>query len=168
MVLVVPYEEFPSTARKLGIKEAFLSARGASTVVTGAHLERDLVIHCLANKALVDVKDELASQKFVTSNGRWTDTIEVTGEGGNPIQDVFYVAAVSYQSREQMPGLWMDAYPTAPTPQIVLRAMYDEFAANGEIDSISYEDFLKKATPNVVILSPSEISTFVALKAECP
>ena len=167
MVLVVPYEEFPATAQKLGIKEAFLSTRGAQTLVTGAHLERDLVIHCQVNKALVDVQKELSEEEFSIHNGRWTDTIEVTGEGGHPIQDVYYVAAVSYQSREQMPGLWMDAYPTAPTPQIVLRAMYEEFAANGEIDSITYEDFLKKATPNVVILSPSEISTFVALKTEC-
>ena len=60
---------------------------------------------------------DLISEGFEVADGRWTDTIEVTGEGGNPIQDLYYVAAVSYQSREQMPGIWMDAYPTAPTPQ---------------------------------------------------
>ena len=102
---------------------------------------------------------------FNISNGRWTDG-GLEFELGQRSADAF-IAAVSYYSKEASPGLWMDAYPTPPTPQIVLRSIYDEFRANDEIGDVTYEEFLRLAHPNVVILSPGEIATFLAQKEEC-
>jgi hypothetical protein len=167
MVLVVPPEKFSASAEMFRAKQVFLSPRGTDTFASCADLSRNVIVTSVFHGPMADIEGTLQSEGFDVFHGQWSDKVEVTGPEGNPIQDVYYVAAVSYISRESMPGLWMDAYPTSPTPQIVIRAMYDEFKSNGEIGSATYEEFLSMAKPNVVILNPSEIATFVLQKSEC-
>ena len=47
----------------------------------------------------------------------------------------------------------------------VLRTMFDEFRDTGEMEHISFEEFLQLANPNVVILTPSELRSFMDQKS---
>lgn len=75
-----------------------------------------------------------------------------------------YVAAIAYQSSEHKPGIWVDAFPSLPTQVQALRALFDEFRATGEIAEVSFEEFVRLANPNVVIVGPAEIHSFLTQK----
>lgn len=165
MILNVPYEEFPAAAKRIGAKDAFVSERPGGSVITAADPHKNVIVVCTCECSFEDVQRDLTKEEIKAAKGRWADASPIL-DGGVDGQGA-YVAAVSYQSASHMPGLWMDAYPTAPTPQIVLRGMYDEFRENHEIGNVTYEEFLRWAHPNVVILSPSEIATYLSQKEEC-
>ncbi|GMV35818.1 MAG: hypothetical protein AMXMBFR61_03260 [Fimbriimonadales bacterium] len=73
----------------------------------------------------------------------------------------YWVAAVAYQSAEDEPGLWMDAFDREPNEEEVLRAMYDEFVRSGDLVDASYEDFVTEATPTVQIASARDIQEWM-------
>jgi hypothetical protein len=50
---------------------------------------------------------------------------------------------------------------------MVLKAMYDEFRATGEVDEVPFEEFVQLANATVVIVSPVEIESFLKQKEEC-
>lgn len=164
MVLTVPYEEFPAAGKRLGIHDVFVYEHGGHTHLTGADPHKSVLIASKTPASVEEVREHLKSAGFDVFSGQWSDQ-EASANGAR--NGEAYVAAVAYRSRESIPGLWMDAFPTVPTPQIVLRAMYDEFKENHEIGNATYEDFLSSAKPNVVILSPGEIETYLASKEEC-
>jgi hypothetical protein len=49
----------------------------------------------------------------------------------------------------------------------VLKSLFDEFRDTGELDEISFEEFVRQANPNVVIVSPSELQSFLTQKDGC-
>lgn len=79
-----------------------------------------------------------------------------------------HTAGVAYGSREGTPGLWMDAFPFPPTQLDVLRAFFDEMVETGEVNNVSFDQFLKRVQPNVVVLSPEEQLMFAARKKVTP
>ncbi|HEY3783387.1 MAG TPA: hypothetical protein VGL56_20080 [Fimbriimonadaceae bacterium] len=165
MVLTVPYEEFAAACKRVGAKEVYLSANGKGTLLTVADTHKQVVIACKSSDSLEEISQALSGEGFTVLNGRWGDGSIELAEAVNG--HTAFVAAVAYQSHEATPGLWMDAFPTPPTPLIVLRTMFEEFKANSEIGEVTYEEFVRYAKPNVVILTPGDISTYLAQKEEC-
>lgn len=81
-------------------------------------------------------------------------------EGDQAVE--LYVAAVAYRGKDGVPGLWVEAYVRAPMVMDVLRRMFDEFVASGDARSATFEQFMKSAQPNVLILSPDELRAFAS------
>ncbi len=50
----------------------------------------------------------------------------------------------------------------------VLKAMYEEFRATGELGDVAMEEFIRLANPNVVIISPNELLSYLLQKEDCP
>ena len=67
-------------------------------------------------------------------------------------------------SERLMPGVWVDAYSEQPSAAMALKGLYDEFRSTGEVGEISFEEFVRLALPNVVIVSPLEIEKFIESK----
>ena len=164
MVLTVPFNDYPTVVKRLELLDVFVLAHSKHTVISAVDLHKNILVTSTSELGVSEVKSRLESSGLHVFSGQWSDQDSKVSQNG--AQDAF-VAAVAFRSREAMPGLWVDAFPTMPTPQIVLRSMYDEFRANDEIGNVSYEEFIKLAHPNVVILNPSEVSTFLAQKEEC-
>jgi hypothetical protein len=164
MVLTVAFDEFPEAARRVaGAKDVYVSGHGQGSIITAADPHKNSLVVTHSSLSVPNATAQLESIGFNVFPGAWSESHGMNGIPGGEM----FVAAVAYASRDAVPGLWMDAYPTQPTPQIVLRAMFDEFAKNDEIGNVSYEDFIRAAHPNVVILGPSEIETYIQLKEEC-
>ena len=158
----MPYEEYASAAARANVKDVYLADRPGGTLLTAAGLEQDLLLVSTTDVPREKVRTELEAKNLKVFNGRWSErgSVEEMGlVGGDAV-----VVAVAYQSRESTPGLWMDAYATMPTQQIVLRAMYEEFRENDELGNVTFEEFVELSHPNVVILSPSEIATYASQK----
>jgi hypothetical protein len=165
MVLTVPYEEFAAACKRVGAKEVYLAPNGKGTVLTVGDLHKQVVIASKSDAPLTEVSEALESAGLNVFPGRWGDGSVEFAESSNGHSP--FVAAVAYQSNDSTPGLWMDAFPTPPTPLIVLRTMFEEFKANSEIGEVTYEEFVRYARPNVVILTPGDIATYLAQKEEC-
>ena len=112
-----------------------------------------------------EIRAKLQKDGFEVREGEWTDS----GEGASDRigERQAHIAAVAYVSREKTPGLWLDAFPAQPVTGAVLRSFYDELAANGEIPEVSFEEFVRLASPNVIIVGPSEIQGFLDQKENC-
>ncbi len=164
MVLTVPFEDYASVAKRLALVDVFVAERNSHTHISAVDIQKQVLVTAASELPLKEVTKKLESTGLHVFPGQWSDQ-DQGGNGGTNCEA--FVAAVAYRSRESMPGLWMDAFPTMPTPQIVLRAMFDEFRSNDEIGNVTYEEFIKLAHPNVLILNPSEITTFVTSKQEC-
>jgi hypothetical protein len=74
------------------------------------------------------------------------------------------VAAVSYASGTNQPGVWVDAFEGPPTTVQVLRSVYEEFRKNGEMPEVSFEEFVRIANPNVAIVTPPELAAYLQAK----
>lgn len=166
MMLHVEFDQFAQTVeRLLQTKEAYCKAKGGAVVVTASHPDRSVVVASVPRLTVTEIRLRLQQDGFEVRDGEWTDAGESAAGsmGGQPP----YIAAVAYSSREKMPGLWLDAYAAQPVTGAVLRAFYDEFASNGEIPEVSFEEFVRLANPNVVILTPEEIQGFIVAKENC-
>src|SRR5436305_4219690 len=137
MILTVPFDEFPAAVKRASGSEVYVSEHGENTLVTAFDKSRGAILLATSEQPVEAVKAQLESLRLEVFSGRWSaESIEL--ESRNGAHDA-YIAAVAYRSRDSMPGLWMDAFGTVPTPQIVLRSMYDEFRENDEIGDVSYE-----------------------------
>jgi len=112
-----------------------------------------------------EVRRKLELAGFEVFEGEWGEAGEWPSD--RMVEEPIYIAAIAYRSRERTPGLWVDAYPALPTNATALRTFYDELSTNGEILEISFEEFVRAANPNVVILGPNELQNFVKDKAGC-
>jgi hypothetical protein len=160
MILQVPFPEFAITVhRLLKSKEAYVSARGSTTLATAATAGTTVV--SLATTSMGEARAVLESAGLEVYEGSWHTgaALDLEMNLSTP-----YVAAVSYVSQERTPGLWVDAYATLPTHIQVLRAMYDEFHETGQMGDVGFEEFTRLAKPNVVILSPEQLHGFVSGK----
>lgn len=165
MVLRVEFEHFHDTAKRmLPNAAAYVSAAGAASVVSAADPKSQtlLVSHAQLSQAETEAKlRELGMEVF---SGSWSLDAAGFTEGSGAC----FVAAVAYASEEQKPGLWIDAYAEKPELADVMRAMFDEFKANGEVpEETSLEEFIRLANPNVVILSPEQLGNYMEAKADC-
>ena len=166
MILHVEFDQFaPTVQRLLKTKEAFTRLHGGTVVVTSAHPEKPFVVASAVQGKPLDVKQRLEASGFEVLEGEWTDAGEGASDRLGDRQT--YIAAVAYHSKDKMPGLWLDAYPAPPVPGIVLRAFYDELMANGEIPDVSFEEFIRLANPNVIVVGPNEIQSYLSEKESC-
>ncbi len=159
MTLTVPFEEFaPTVQRVLGQKEAYVTAHGRGTLAT-ASKNGDVVV-ASSKSAPAVVSEQLTEAGLTVHEGSWHTEHQAHGHESEEC----YVAAVAYSSSDDKPGLWMDAYPDPPTGVQVLRAMYDELLSTGELQETSFEEFLRLANANVIILAPADIRSFANAK----
>ena len=166
MTLHVPFDQFPKTVlRLLETKDVFVTSHGHGALATAADGQKGILIVCHTDHAPSTAKSKLTNAGLEPFDGVWKLTDELPSEQEDFIEA--YVAAVAYKSAETMPGVWVDAYKTTPTQVQVLRAMYEEFRATGELPDVSFEEFVRLSEPNVVIVSPTEIQGFVDKKADC-
>ncbi|MGV3615501.1 MAG: hypothetical protein ACO1SV_09230 [Fimbriimonas sp.] len=163
MTLQVPFESFVAVVgRVLGAREAFLAPHPSGTLVTAADPSRGALVSTLATVPPEEVRRLLGEAGIEAFDGTWggADTPSLSPE----TTDAF-IAAVAFESSEGRPGVWVDAFPSLPTQVQVLRTMYDEFRGTGELSEVTFEEFVRLANPTVVILSPSDLRSFLAQKA---
>jgi len=160
MTLTVPFAEFAAAVKRvLGAKEAYVSSHGRSWRVTAAADGKLVTSTVTVPKE--KLTSELKEEGLQVHEGAWSlESLDMGPENGVDC----YVAAVSYVSGDDKPGLWMDAFTDPPTGVQVLKAMYDEMLSTGELQDATFEDFLKLANANVIILAPADIRSFAHAK----
>ena len=165
MTLHVPFEQFPKTvAHFLATKEAFVNPHGFGSLITAAHPEKQFLIVSYTDHTPAATKTKLTQLGLDAFDGAWRLSDEIVTEEGN-LEEAF-VTAIAYKSADSVPGVWVDAHPVMPTQVQALRAMYDEFRETGELSDVSFEEFVRLSEPNVVIVTPHEIQSFLAKKSE--
>ncbi len=163
MTLQVPLSEYAVTIQRvLGVQDAYVSRTPRGVLVTSASPSASVV--AISNEEPEAVRDQLAAQGVTCFEGAWHTEISADLLGGG---DQTYVGAVAYKTGEDQPGIWVDAFGFQPTQVQVLRAIYDEFRSTGEVDDIPFEEFVRQAHPNVVILTPIDLHSFVEAKGNC-
>lgn len=162
MTLHVPIDQFPETVRRVvGSGEAYVSAGDGGSTATAFHPIKRLRVMARLAVSAEELQRVLETQGMEVRLGQWADGEAPHSERvpGTP-----YVAAVSYHAENGQSGLWVDAYESLPTSTQAIRALYDEFRDTGELDSVSFEEFVRMANPTVVIVSPSELVSFAEAK----
>lgn len=165
MTLHVEFDQLIAEAKR-HIKDPsfYVSRAEGKTRVSAADLQSGLIVSATPNLSVEATMRELESRGFKAGRGSWSDGVD---SGSHNSSELPFIAAVAYKSRDDMPGLWVDASQDHPTHASVLRALYEEFQASGEIGSATLEEFIRAATPNVVILPPSEIEKYLNDKSPC-
>lgn len=125
--------------------------------------ETNLLLIADSSDTLEHVLQKLDDAEISHSAGMWQEVQDSTDEGAWP-----YIGAVSYRSAEEKPGIWVDGYPEAPIPAEVLKRLFDELRASGELSDVSFEEFLRLTHANVVIVSPRELQKYVFSKRHTP
>jgi len=163
MTLHVPFDQFAKTvARILATKSVFVTTHGAGALATAADPEKGIMIVSVSDSTPTATKSKLTHAGLEPLEGSWRISDELpTDEDG---QCEAFIAAVAYKSGESMPGIWVDAHSTLPTQVQVLRAMYEEFRQTGELPDVSFEEFVRLSEPNVVVVSPNDIQSFLEKK----
>ena len=157
MTLTVDWAHFPAAVtRHVAVgAEVYLLSRPDGTVATAANPERDVLVTSQTRKPRNVAEQDLIAAGFTVLRGRWR-------QEGDPEEDSrLWVAAVAYRSSEEKPGLWIDAFPYAPTPADVLSRMIEEFREDGTLHPSLAARFNEFGHPHVLILGPDEISAFL-------
>lgn len=166
MTLQVAFDQFGETVKRLlNLQEAYVSPRGKGTLVTSAKPDKSIVVAAVSPTAPDMTTSVLKEAGIEVFEGTWLTPEDVLATSEPEAKP--YIAAVSYRSNGDKAGVWVDAFPTMPTQVAVLRSMYDEFRATGEMDDIPFEEFSTLANANVVIVSPDEIDSYLRQKDEC-
>jgi hypothetical protein len=164
MTLQVPYDQFAETVRRvLAVKEVYVTCQGSQSLITACSASSQTIVAALSATPRDRAKKELSDQGLKVFDGAWS--AEGLTDLGVATPAEAHVAAVAYLSNEGRPGLWIDAYDSAPTPAQVLKTMYEEFRGTGETADVSFEEFVRLANANVVLVNPSQIRAFVQEKA---
>lgn len=159
MTLEVPYEGFAEAAKRMaGGMPAFVTPENGGTRLTVADPAKGLRIVAYSPQDPDPVAAGLRAAGLSVAEGRWIpdDAPAATGD--------IHVAAVAYRTDKPQPGLWVDAFPEAPTTVQAIEAMVDEFRRTGQMVDLPLEEFIRLAEPTVVILGPSELRGFAAAK----
>lgn len=164
MILHVDFDQFaPTVERLLAAKEAYVRAHNGTIAISSGSPDRRTIIGSSRRGSLEDIRVALEKAGFTVYEGEWGESGEWPSD--RMVEEPVYVAAIAYQSREKTPGLWVDAFPDLPTTAIALRTFFDELSSNGEIGEVTFEEFIRAANPNVVILGPNELQNFLREKA---
>lgn len=161
MVLRVPFEQFASTVlRRATGKEVFLCQEMGVTLATASNPDKNLLFASSTVLPLAEARKALESAGLDVFDGQWS----LESDGVSGLQSKMHVAAVAYRSANTMPGLWVDAFAAETGPNEALKAMYDELLENGEIDGISFEEFLRLGEANVLVLTLGQLTDFASEK----
>ncbi|MBS1717038.1 MAG: hypothetical protein JSS72_04835 [Armatimonadetes bacterium] len=159
MTLNVSFSDFSQTIqRELKNPRVYVAYSGRTALITAADASNDLVVCAETHESREVVEKKLKEAKVEFFNGSWLPLPEPRGT--EP-----YVAAIAYRSGEDRPGLWLEAFPEAPTEVDVIKAFMDEMKATGEMPDATMDDFVKMASPNVIVLSPAEVQAFAQNRA---
>jgi hypothetical protein len=163
VILQVPYSEFAKTLERVleGCKDVYLSRHQQQTLVSASKPGMP-VVAAMADTAMEATKTNLAAMGFNVFEGRWNSDLAL-GEEGDDLTEI-YVAGVAYRTETGPPGIWVDAYAEQPTQVQVLKAMYDEMTKTGQMAEVSFEEFVRLSDANVVVASPNDLRSFLALK----
>lgn len=162
MTLRVPFEQFSETVRRVvGTDEAYVVPTENGCICTAFDVAKRVRVLTKESGPAKAVKEKLEKSGMKIRPGYWAEGDEDVPEPAPPIP---FVAAVSYDATNHHPGVWIDAYDTLPTAAQVLRAMFDEFSDTGELQEVSFEEFVRLAKPNVVIVTPSELVSYAIAK----
>lgn len=163
MVLEVQFEDFAEEIeRRFGVREAYIAATSFGSQVTSGDAKSNMVVFARTRLKQPTATKKLEEAKVTVRRGAWTAEDDMAQEAF--LIDTF-VAAVAYRSREEMPGLWIDAFPSEPTMHDVLTAMLEEFQESGDVGEVDLDDFTNAVDPNVLILSPTDLRNFAERKA---
>ena len=162
MTLRVPFEQFSETVRRVvGSDEAYVVPTESGCICTAFETNKRVRVLTKQAGPASAIREKLEKAGMKIRPGYWAEGEEDVPE---PAPSIPFVAAVSYKANTHQPGAWVDAYDAQPTVAQVLRAMYDEFTDTGELHDISFDEFVRLACPNVVIVTPSELVSYVTGK----
>ncbi len=155
MVVQVEIDRFAQeVSDRLGLKEALVCAKGSGVFVSAGDPVKNLIICSWARRSEGDVWRALSEAGLKLGKGSWlTEASELDMGAPSDIS----VAAVAYRSIDQKPGIWVDVYPTLPTPAEVLLKMFEEFKDTGDLGDVPFEEFMALANPNVVVMTADEV-----------
>ncbi len=157
MVLRVTLEEFAEAVRRYAAgAEVFVANAANGVTLTARNPKDDVMVSSHSERPMTEICPMLEKAGLKVCEGEWQPDPGPSG--------TVYVAAVAYRSRETMPGLWVDCFPTVPTQMDVLKALYDEFVQTGDINGVSFDKFVQQVQPNVLILGPEELAAFASRK----
>ena len=122
----------------------------------------NFVIQTIVPVTLNSVEASLNSAGFKTSRGFWGAESHLDNDSET------WIGAVAYQSDEDRPGLWIDAFDHHPTKSEVLDALLDEFTDDGLLQNIDRITFQDSARPNVIIVNPDELQGMLIRKRNNP
>ncbi len=160
MTLRVPYTGFAEAVRRtLGTTECYLLPVGGSLVLTAGHSENATVVVCNVMGRQETITKELHSAGMHVYEGIWSV------DDDQEILQLPYVASVAYKTTAEKPGVWIDAFPHAPSEVQVLEAMYEDLKSTGELENVSVEEFMKHTVANVGIVSPEELREYIISKS---
>lgn len=164
MTLQVPFEQFAAAAKRvLNVREAYVTRHANGSLVTSCSANSTTVVAALASTTPEETKAALAKKGLEVYDGAWS--AEGLVDLGDACLSEAHIAAVAYDSSDGRPGIWIDAYESTPTPAQVLKTMYEEFRGTGETSDVSFEEFVRLANANVVLVSPSQLRGFLQEKA---
>jgi hypothetical protein len=165
MTLQVPFDQFAKAVeRTLGVKLAFVRPHAGGALVTAADPAKGVVLAALSGKSCDEARKALTDAGMEIYEGGWSIEGSLEMEA-SPLSEA-YVAAVAYESSDKKPGLWVDAFTTLPTEIQVLKGLYEEFRTSGQLDEVSFEEFVRMANPTIVIASPKELLSFLEQKRD--
>lgn len=156
MVLLVPMERFAEEARaRFPGERVYVSTQaGRSLATVGA---AGTIVQAEAPEGAETVRRRLESDGLKVAQGRWVVDDEAAElDRHRPL----YVAAVSYRSSEDRPGLWVDAYHREPSAGEVIDRFYDEMVQQGRAGNVTQEEFERLAGPNVVVVDPETLQQY--------
>lgn len=163
MLLRVDFADFPETARReVGHSTAYVRNTPRGSLITASNGTN--VVASISSLDFDAARSVLETAEMIVHRGGWAldaQDWEPEDSGADA-----YVAAIAYKSPEDTPGLWVDAFPFMPTPAQALRAMYDEFIGNGEMRETPFDEFVRVAQANVVILTPGQLGAYASGKTD--
>ncbi len=163
MTLQVPFEQFGASAKRvLGVREAFVTRHVSGSLVTAGTTTARMIVASVAPVPPAEARIKLKESGMEIHEGAWS-TEGLTDLGESCFVEAF-VSAVSYFTDGGKPGLWVDAFPELPTQIQVLRAMYDEFKDTGESSHVPFEEFVRLANANVIVITPTQMRGFLSRK----
>lgn len=169
VLLRVELERFAEeVAARLGVSECYVAPQGVGSVATAADVNKGVVIVATSSQSSAEAEQVLRGRGLTVHRGGWDLDADI---GPEDVCRDAWIAGVAYRTGEPKPGLWLDAYPHQPTPAEVLTRLYNEFTETGQIDRVSFEEFIRLAAPNVVVVGPEEVSRYAernAATTDCP
>ncbi len=161
LVLDVEFEAFFEEAKlRMPGERIYLARRSGRTWLTAASGPAGVLLRASTDRSLAQVEESVRVRNVDFAIGQWSADGQL--EEFRSFDAV--IAGVAYRSEESKPGLWLDAFPDEPSVQEVLTSFYNELTQSGDAGDISFEDFLRLASPNVVILRGEEIRYHLGMK----
>jgi hypothetical protein len=158
MVLRVELDRFAEeVAARLSIHDVYVGRTAVGCLATAGDPSRDFVIAASTSKSVEETRTYLSRAGLHVNLGGW----DTEGDEIAPDELPAWIAAVAYRTNDPKPGLWIDAYAHEPTPAEILMRLYDEFRETGEMGEIPFEEFMRFASPTVVVVKPEEVQRYV-------